>query len=133
MSQLFVEVYRFTDKGEAEVPVQSAVCLFLLNYLQYPPDLSVFLVLSKPKAPSLVVCIETLQYSTIEPTLLQHPVSDCFLPVFATAGTSSCVAGLCSVLRQVSTVFYFWILQCKFWFCYFVVVVIKIFIYHIYF
>lgn len=100
MSQLFVEVYNISD-DEASVPTQSAICLFVLSYLQCPPDISLTLVKGDPQEPCLRVSLRTLQYCVIDPLKLKSPVSDCCLPVLKTANSASCVAGLCSVLRQV--------------------------------
>jgi len=103
MAHVFVEVYSISEE-EAEVPVQSAVCLFLLTYL-HCPDLTVTLVCVSAGAgarqPSLCVSVCDLQYSTADESSLQPPVFDCYLPVFTTDDATSCVAGLCAVLRQV--------------------------------
>lgn len=99
MPEVFLEVFELIG-DEAEVPVESAVCLFLLHYLQHPPEVSVTLVLTeRTDQPSLSVSVGQ-SVRSVTPDTLQCPVSDCCLPVF-TAGGDNCVAGLCGVLRQV--------------------------------
>ncbi|XP_054278518.1 glutathione S-transferase C-terminal domain-containing protein homolog [Macrosteles quadrilineatus] len=99
MPEVFLEVCELIG-DEAEVPVESAVCLFLLQYLQHPPDVAVTLVLTeRTDQPSLSVSVGQ-SVRSVTPDTLQCPVSDCCLPVF-TAGGDNCVAGLCGVLRQV--------------------------------
>lgn len=100
MTQLFVEVFSLSE-DEAQVDTQSAVCLFLLSYLQHPVSVPVTLVVSTPREPSLRVSIGSLQYSQIDLSSLPSPISDCHLPVFTSDDSTSCVAGLCAVLRQV--------------------------------
>lgn len=100
MPELYLEIYN-NDKDIAQVPVQSAVCLFTIRYLQCPPNINVNLVRTERGSSSLAVNIHSLNYDVISPEQLEPPVKDCYLPVFATVDKSVCVAGLCAVLRQV--------------------------------
>ena len=106
MTELYVEIYD-CDKGIAQVPVQSAICLFTIRYLQCPPNLNVSLVHTKRDSSYLEVNVCSMSYNIISSEKLKPPVKDCYLPVFATLDKSVCVAGLCAVLRQVRILLYF--------------------------
>lgn len=100
MAQLFIEIYN-CDKDTAQVPVQSALCLFIVHYLQYPPNINVNLVCTEKSSRYIEVNIQSLSYIVTSYEKLEPPVKDCYLPVFTTRDKSVYVAGLCAVLRQV--------------------------------
>ncbi|CAB3385144.1 Hypothetical predicted protein [Cloeon dipterum] len=84
MDSLFLEVY--SDPvlgGKVTVPLQSLICLFILDYIQ-----SAQVRLRRPfkltKLEDAPVCVR-----------------NCLLPVAEVSAASTCVAGLCAVLRQV--------------------------------
>jgi hypothetical protein len=54
MPEVFVEAYGISDVV-AEVPVESAICLFLLRYLQTPADVTLTLVLAE-RNPARLLC-----------------------------------------------------------------------------
>ncbi|XP_046662547.1 glutathione S-transferase C-terminal domain-containing protein homolog [Homalodisca vitripennis] len=100
MAKVFLEVYNLLDEI-AEVPVPSAVCIFLMSYLRSPSNIELMLVESEREAVSLSVNVGTLRYRSVTQESLNSPIRDCHLPVFSTTDTTSCVAGLCAVLRQI--------------------------------
>lgn len=106
MSQLYLELYSICD-NIVQVPVKTAVCLFNFIYLNSPSCINLNFVLTQVTKPYLNINIQTLNYQLLSYDILEPPVNSCCLPIFTPADNSCCVAGLCSVLRQVCIMHHF--------------------------
>lgn len=109
-NEVFLLVFSVTE-DEVSAPIETAISLFLLKYLQQPLQIALSLVLIKNKKfdhqSRLLIKIKEFSYRIVSEENLKHPISDCHLPVFTNNDGISCVAGLCAVLRQVSYYFTF--------------------------
>lgn len=103
-TEIFLSVFNVCE-DEVIVPIQSALCLFLIKYLQQPIKIAVSFVINDDDntchKSNLNIDIKGFSFKTISQKDLKRPISDCHLPVFSKNDGISCVAGLCAVLRQV--------------------------------
>ncbi|XP_075215833.1 glutathione S-transferase C-terminal domain-containing protein homolog isoform X2 [Lycorma delicatula] len=102
-AEVFLLIHNING-DECIVPVQSAICLFVLKYLQLPVQLIISLVLNDNDnyhQPTVSVNLKGFSYRVLSLKDLKHPIKDCHLPVFTNNDGISCTAGLCAVLRRV--------------------------------
>ncbi|XP_047110243.1 glutathione S-transferase C-terminal domain-containing protein homolog isoform X1 [Schistocerca piceifrons] len=101
MDGLYVEVAEEPgSSANVLAPLETAVCLFAVDYLQLHNEVSVAFIVKKTNDHELLLIdISKLQYCVVsEPP----PTSKlCRLPLILTVSGRICVAGLCSVLRQL--------------------------------
>ncbi|XP_039278345.1 glutathione S-transferase C-terminal domain-containing protein homolog isoform X2 [Nilaparvata lugens] len=110
LASLYLSAFSAIKDGHSlEVPVESAVALFLIKYLRHPVDVAVNLVQETSNEhqcqPSMSVNTKGFSCREIGADSLRRPAADCHLPVltrFRGSGSHvQCVAGLCSVLRRL--------------------------------
>ncbi|BES96508.1 Glutathione S-transferase C-terminal [Nesidiocoris tenuis] len=102
MGDLYVTVFD-VDEDTLTAPVETAICLLIFSYLDSPSNVKVHLILQESKSDDshvqLVIDVSKPRFHVVQH--IPPPASFCSLPVFNLNDSISCVAGLCSVLRQL--------------------------------
>uniref|UniRef100_A0A1B6C8G0 Methyltransferase domain-containing protein n=1 Tax=Clastoptera arizonana TaxID=38151 RepID=A0A1B6C8G0_9HEMI len=100
MSHLYLEVFSLCG-NVVQVPVNTAICLFNLMYLETPKNINLNFILTKRQENFLNVDTSCLQYKLLSEEELESFILNCCFPIFVPSDKSCCIAGLCAVLRQV--------------------------------
>lgn len=101
--QLYLKMYTDPNQlldGRASVPLETLISLFILDYIQSPEvELHLVPFEADPNEGFQVKIRQKYQVTTLKdaPVCVQN----CMLPVVWLSASSTCVAGLCAVLRQV--------------------------------
>ncbi|XP_063225131.1 glutathione S-transferase C-terminal domain-containing protein homolog [Bacillus rossius redtenbacheri] len=100
MDVLYVDVFSRPENDCVQAPLETLISLCTLKFLQDSPVNLVF-VLKPAINPVFTVRVSCFEYDLIEVPDLPHLATICQLPVVVLTNSSSVVAGLCAVLRQV--------------------------------
>ncbi|KAJ4434957.1 glutathione S-transferase C-terminal domain-containing protein homolog [Periplaneta americana] len=99
MYELYVQVFSEPVGGVVDVPLETLISLFTLKYCKYCQCYLTF-VLKPEQKPSFSVKITSFTFELTKEDCIADLARTCQLPVML-VDDSTCVAGLCAVLRQV--------------------------------
>jgi hypothetical protein len=97
---IFLEYTKLGEsKNEIYCPIESCIVLALIDYIKISDEIRVFL--SEQKDSKTSILINTQDIPLLFAESIDPPVKYCQLPAYYDNGFY-CVAGLCSVLREVN-------------------------------
>lgn len=100
MGDLFLTIYGI-EEDRLLMPVETGICLLVYQFLDFPTNIQVHFIISNDDKDTGTIefLTENLNFKVAE--TIPRPSSFCLMPVFNLADGITCVAGLCSVLRQM--------------------------------
>lgn len=100
MDELYVQTLSEPVGGFVAVPLETLITLFTLKYCRQTENYLTFVVKPGHK-PSFNVKITSFTFELIKEEEIVGIVGTCQMPVMIVGDGTTCVAGLCAVLRQV--------------------------------
>lgn len=100
MDELYVQVLSEPVGGFVTVPLETLITLFTLKYCRNSTIYSIF-VLKPDHKPSFSVKVTSFTFELIREEDIIDIARTCQLPVMLVGDGTTCVAGLCAVLRQI--------------------------------
>lgn len=101
MEELYLLTYTEPDAGKwCSVPLETLIVLFGFKYCNYP-DVQITLVNSVQEAPAFKVNIKDFSVIFLHGQAILPAADLCALPVFISSDKTTCIAGLCAVIRQI--------------------------------
>ncbi|KAK7789975.1 hypothetical protein R5R35_008501 [Gryllus longicercus] len=99
MDMLYLQVFSEPENGWVLVPLETLITVFMVKYC-FGTKIKMIMVVKQDSTPVFQIKVLGMNYEVLQKESLPHTAKLCVLPVILVE-RSTCVAGLCAVLRQL--------------------------------